>query len=348
MSSRGQFEIFDDIMGRIMAGLTGKSETDTRYLGQKMDEYKAHPLAKDIFRACRHLLDELQPSAVKEDVGKPESGKAKGLETELKEIRALVSAKDFQVALQQCQALVDRVEALDLFKDDKTTEYREFNELFELILYNHYNEPEKLASPVPIPFSAIYDLYGEILVKLGQFKEARAAVRKGLHWNPVNFELTSDYIETFKLEKDMDQFLKETRKAFKLAFRPSDVARCFQNLGYYFVEKKLYREAAGCYFMSEAFEETEFAASELGYIEENTEEPIEAPSMEEMEAVAEKYHFPWSADPEVLGLAYAYGQNFLEDDMVEEARYCFTVFYNLTDDEETKELLDGLPTPEMN
>lgn len=348
MNSNPRNEDFDDIMHEITSGLTGDNQKDIQYLNQKMQEYKEHPLAKEILRACGRLLFEILPDEDKKELEKMIDNDSMGLEAELDEIRFNIYKKDFQKALKLCQLLVDKVESMNMFQDDQVSEYHTFNELFEVMLYVYLFQPKKDLRPSPIPFSTIYGLYGSLLVELQQLDEARAVLQKGLRWNPVDFSLTSEYIETFKMRGELETFFTKTLKAFKIAFRPADVARCFRNLGYYFVERELYQEAVAAYLLSTHFEKNKMVQSELYYIGQKTGEPVANPTYEEMKIIAEKYHFPLTANQDILGIAYSYGKQAFEDREIEQARYCFTILYKLTDDEKIKALLDQLPQPKEN
>lgn len=348
MSGKSQNEDFDDIMHDITSGLTGDTKADIQYLNQKMQEYKEHPMAKEILRAIGRLLFEILPDENKKDLEKMIDNDARGLDAELDEIRFNIFKKDFQKALKLCQLLVDKVESMNMFQDDQVSEYHTFNELFEVMLYVHLYQPQKDLRHSPIPYSTIYGLYGSLLVEMQRLDDARDVLQKGLRWNPVDFSLTSEYIETFKMRKELEPFFTKTLEAFKIAFRPEDVARCFRNLGYYFVEKELYQEAVTAYLLSNHFEKNTMVQSELYYIEQKTGEPVVNPTYEEMEAIAERYHFPMTADQDVLGVAYTYGKDAFEDQEMDQARYCFTILYNLTDDEKIKLLLDQLPQTEEN
>ena len=66
---------------------------------------------------------------------------------------------------------------------------------------------------------------------------------------------------------------------------------------------------------------------------------IELTFREEMKIIAEKYHFPLTANQDILGIAYSYGKQAFEDREIEQGRYCFTILYKLTDDEKIKALL---------
>lgn len=197
---------FDDIMHEITSGLTGDTRTDVQYLNQKMQEYREHPLAKEIIRACGRMIFEILPDEDKNELEKMIDNDAKGLEAELDEIRFNIYKKDFQKALKLCQLLVDKVESMNMFQDDQVSEYHTFNELFEVMLYVHFYQPQKDLRHSPIPFSTIYGLYGSLLVELHQLDEARCVLQKGLRWNPVDFSLTSEYIETFKMRQELEPF----------------------------------------------------------------------------------------------------------------------------------------------
>ena len=82
---------------------------------------------------------------------------------------------------------------------------------------------------------------------------------------------------------DLNNFFRLTVDAFKIAFRPQHVARCYRNLGYYFVEKELYSEAIACYLLSLQFEKDALQVqSELYYINSKTDGKVKEPSIEEI------------------------------------------------------------------
>lgn len=142
----------------------------------------------------------------------------------------------------------------------------------------------------------------------------------------------------------MESFFKLTINIFKCAFRPKQVARCFRNLGFYFIEKERWEEAVACFTMSLQFDkESTLAMSELYYIQQKAGRTIPTPSMDQLKRYAEKYGFPVGADPDVLGLSFAYGKHFAEQGDAAGARYCWQITYDLTDDEDIKKMMDKLP-----
>lgn len=169
-------------------------------------------------------------------------------------------------------------------------------------------------------------------------------MEKAVRWNPTNATIAFEYAESFKIIGDLERFYEISKGIFKYAFRSADVARCYRNLAFYFVENELWSEAIGCNIMSLQYDkESKNAQSELYYIQQKTHGQIKEPSLDDMKEYGKKYGFPIGADNDVLGMAYAYGKHFFDQKEEEPARYFFTILYNLTEDQQIKELLDQLP-----
>lgn len=334
---------FDAIMREITAGLSGDGQADIRYLNEQTEKYKDHEMGQEIARACGRLIYGLLPKDKQEEVARMIENDASATEATLEEVRFNIYKKDFDKALQIMEALVGKVEELNAFQDDQVSQYHVFDEWFEEILYRYRYKPEKDLRQAQIPYTEIYMLYGSLLVEIGRYIDAQEALKKGLRWNPVSFTIMSEYIETFKMMGDLDRFFTLSLDAFKIAFHSKDVARCYRNLGYYFVEKEQYSQAIGSYLMSLQFDrESGKAQSELYYISTRTGRPVKEPSLEQMKTYAETYGFPLGADKDVLGLSFSYGRHFVEENEPKAARYFLNIAYDLTDDEDIKEILDKL------
>ena len=328
-------------MREITKGLSGDSETDIAYLKEQMKAYKDHEMGKEIIRACARLMYDLMPDDKKKDLEKVISNNASGTEATLEEVRFNIYKKDFNKALQIIEALVTKIEALNAFEDDKVSEYHDFEEWFEEVLYQYRSKTEKDMRHAQIPYREMYLLYGVLLVELKRIPEAQEALKKGLRWNPVCFHMMSEYIESYKMSGDLE------KEAFKIAFRPTDLAQCYRNLGYYFVEKKLWPEAIACNLLSLEYDkEAKAAQSELYYINNATDGKIPEPSIDQTREYSKKYGFPFGPDRDILGLSYAYGKHFLEEKEPNAARYFLSITYGLTGDPEIKEIIEKLSQEE--
>ena len=334
---------FDVVMRNIAAGLTDDPQENFRYLMEQCQKYKDHEFGSEILRACGRLLYESAPEEKKTEIDKLSQNFVQGTEAALDEIRFNIYKKDFKKALKLAEDLVEGEEKGIQFKDDKVSEYRLFDELFEEVLYRFRYEPTKDLRQSPIPYTEMYALYGSLLVEARRLEEARVALQKGLRWNPIHFDLTIEYIETFNMEGRLEEFLAKTVDAFKIAFRSKDLARLYRNLGYYFVEKKMFREATGLYLLSLTFDnESKQAQSELFFISHECGEQPTTPDEDELREIAQKYNFPIGPDKDVLGVACAHGKHFLEQNNYELSEYFLEILADLTKDEEAQTALDAL------
>ena len=339
---------FDLIMEEITHGLTGDFPTDCSYLKEQMEKYKDHEMSKEIIRACGRIMYEIMPEDKKAEISKLMQKEDLRIDSTLEEVRFNIYQKNFEKAENIMEALVSKVDELastGMYQDDAVSMYFTFSSFFEEILYVTYNKPEKDVRRSDIPYAEVYLQYGSLLVDLKRYEDANAAMAKAVRWNPVNAGIAFEYAETFKLLGDMDKFFDISKGIFKFAYTPKDVGRCYRNLAFYFVEKKLWSEAIGCNLLSMEFDrDTPNAPSELYYIQQVTQGSVKKPSTVEMQAYSEKYGFPLGADNDVLGIAFTYGKHFLEDNQPDAAKYFLSIVYDLTKDKEIKSLIDQLPS----
>jgi len=338
---------FEEIMRTITAGMTGEKEKDAKYLVEQMEKYKDHEMGKEIVRACGRLLYNCIPEDDKNKLERFVNNNRMSYESVLDEARFKQHEKKYDEALNLVEGVIRNLEEINLFADDQVSEYHCFNEFFEAMLYRHYAKPTKDQRQASIPMDEIYLLQGSILIDLRRYSDAESALAKAMRWNPVNARIAFEHAETRKLQGDMDGFFQLTLDTFRYAFRPKDVARCFRNLGFYFTEKELWKESVACFTMSLQYEpESTMAMSELYYIQQKTGRIIPPPSMEEYKKISEKYGFPVRVHPDILPLAFAYGNQLKENGDYEGARYCWQIVYDLTGAEEIKERMNQFPKEE--
>ncbi len=337
----------DKILSEINSGLTGDSEKDIAFLNEQSKKYKKHKYSKEILRACGRLMYDVVPDDIRKKLDKVANDHFSKIEDSLNQAEQFLFKKDFNKALKLLEDLVFELDENQPYRDDEVSEYYNFEEYFEEVLFKELNNPEKEIRRVPVPYTRIYNMYGYTLYELDNFDEAKKCLEIGLGWNPVSFKLMSEYIEILKIKGDLENFFKLTINSFKIAFRPQNVARCFRNLGYYFAEKELYSETKAAYIMSLQFERnSEQALKELYYIDEKTNHKLEKPPIEKFKEYSEQYGFPIGVDLNVLNLAYQCGIKSLENKNPDGARYFFSILYDLTHDPEIKAALDKLPEPD--
>ena len=335
---------FNEIMEKITSGLTGEKDHDAAYLMEQCDQYKSHEMAKEIIRACSRLLYSFISEEDRQKMTQVIMNTSQGYESILEEAQFKVYQKKYTEALTLLENLVREVEDTGMYKDDQVSEYHCFAEFFEEVLYREWKKPQKDLRGCDFPYALIYLRYGSLLFELKRFDEAREALSIAMKWNPANAYIAFEHAETYKAQGQFEEFRQKTLDAFRYAFRPDQVARCLRNLGYYYVEKGLWEAAVACYERSLAFDpEAKEAISELYYIRDKSGVDFQHNSPEELERLGQQFGFPTEPDSDVIGLAYAYGKHFLEQNNIDGAKYCFQIVYGLTKDERIKYLLEKLP-----
>jgi len=336
---------FDEIMQQITSGLSSNSEKDIPYLREQMEKYKSHEMSKEIIRACGRLVYELLPADKKDVLIKVIKNDEYAYETALDEVRFNIYKKDYVKALSMIESIIKKAESLDAFQNDAVSEYYTFDEPFEEVIFKIRNESDKEVRRTPIPFSTMYLLYGNLLFELKRYDEAQEALRKSLKWNPISADARFEYIETYKVAGDFETFFSLSKQALTYVFRPADIARCYRNIGFYFVEKKLYREATFCYLLSADFDrESKQVQSELYFISHNSKQDFGDPSLEDIEAIGKEFDFCIGPNDDVIGASYGIGKQCLEAKNYPLAKYFLGITYNLVQDVEIKDIIDSIPS----
>ncbi len=332
---------FETIMKGITGGLTGDPESDLKYLDKQVKKYKDHEYGKEIARACGRLMYQLIPEEKKAELKKAIEKDGMGFDAALEEIRFNIFKKDYDTALKLMEGMIRKYEELDLYSNDSVSEYFCFREPMEEILYTQYNEPKKDIRNAQVDYGEMYLQYGSLLVDMGRIEDAAAALEKAKRWDPANAKTAFEYIETFKMRGMTEDFGKLTREVFRYAFRPADLARCYRNMAYYFVEIKEYKAAVCCLLFSDQFEKSEMVSSELYYIIQQTGETYR-PTNDEVVECFKKNDIPLGPAEDVLKIAYAYGMHFHEKGDDAGTAYFLKIIAGFVDSKEINEILEGI------
>lgn len=335
---------FDEEMRNITAGLTGNPEEDFNYLDEQMQKYKDHPMGKEIARACGRIMASMIPEDKKEKMARVFGNEAAGITAAIEEAKYNIYQKDFDKARIILEGLIKSFEGSGWFEDDAVSEYHNFNEFFEEALYRNIYQPEKDLRQAEYPFFDVYYFYGVVLIDLKRFEDSIAALKIAMRWNPINFAANSEYREVLKMTGQLDDFFHETIKAFKIAYKSEMLAKCYRDLGFYFIEKEQYKEAMACYLLSINADKksSNQAMSEMYYIQGKVDGGVSEPPIEEVREIADKYGFPIGPDADIVGLAIAYARHFAEQGQFEGAKYVGNIAYQLTEDAAIKEFLDSI------
>lgn len=256
----------------------------------------------------------------------------------------LCEKKENKSAAAELKAEIERVEKLNLYQDGQA-DYYDFNTLMEMVMFQRKHPELKRLVDIEEPLNKLYAMYGSILLELGELDRAQEALEIAMDWNPMSADIAFEYAEVFKQRKDFEGMKKATVEIFTIAYKRHEIARCYRNIGYYFIEKQLWDEAVGSYLLSMTFAEAEgrySAEQELKYIYDETNGEANRPSLGAMRSYSQKYNFPIGPDSNIIETALLYGKTMLANKKYQHAAYFLDIAYKLTESKELKELLDGL------
>ena len=283
---------FHQIAREIARGFIGELKQDIDYLTVKLLEYENHPMYREIMRYSQQYLRAGLSQEEQQVLDEFANQKANSMEERLEEINFQLFQRNVDKAFDLTEHLIWSIENIPVCQDDNQIEYRRFNEYFEQVLYTQLFKPKREVQPLNLPYPETYMRYGGLLFELKRYEEAKAALLKGLQYNPLNFSLFAEYTETVKVTEDVEKYKEATLKGFGLAFRGPDVARCYRNLAYYYAEKELFRPSIACNTISLWYEDSDNARVELFYAFQKTGERLILPTEEEIAKCAKEYGFP--------------------------------------------------------
>lgn len=247
--------------------------------------------------------------------------------------------KDFKQALDIIEPFVLDFEKSTMFSDDAVTEYHCFHEPLEELLYRHIYEPEKELRQIPIDLSNAYYVYGNLLFEMKRMDEAERVLARALKWRPTSADIAFEHAETFKIRGMIAEYEAETRKIFRFVFRPTDLARCYRNMGYCFVERMMLKEAVCCYIVSDHYERSTMAQSELYYISTKYGFDVADPSIDEVKERFAANDIPYGPDMDMMAIAYHMGKRAYDAGAHDPARYYLSIVARFVDDEDVERML---------
>ena len=338
---------FDEIMQKITAGLTGQPEHDLKYLIEQGDIYKTHVLSQEITRAIGRLIYSVLPAEKRDDINRFVNNNNLGIEASLREADYNINQKNFSLALEILESVINKIEEdgeLAIFRDDSVNEYHNFHNPFEQALFYVIYKPKKTIRDLPKFIDQLYGMHGGLLFELERFDEARLSLEKAIRINPINTQAIFELAEISKVREEWEKYFDLSKQAIRIAYTGESLSRCYRNIGYYFIEKKNYDVAIALYFFSMIFDrKSTKAQSELFYIQQITGNQVQAPSPEQIYKLLEKHGIQYGPNEKVLHLAAELGKQCADEEEYEHARHFYSIIYDLTHDNEVKELIDSLP-----
>ena len=259
--------MYDDIIKEIKSNLGQNKDLNRKYLMSQIEKYSDHPYNKEIIREISRMMWDCLSDDEKEEFINISNTENPIMDI-LNEISEFLEVGDYMTALDRLKNFMETFPGM--FEDDRVSEYHSFTNPLEEILFRKYIGAKKEVRLIPDnkPLLDLYYIYGFLLFENKEFDKAEENLKKAIQINPVSARVILELSEIYKMHTlDFNKFYMYTSDALKYSYYPSDIARCYRNLGYYYIEENKLDIAVALFHFSMNFEMSAMAYSELHYIE---------------------------------------------------------------------------------
>lgn len=328
------------ILKDLKNGLTGNFERDSQYLKEKAQEYREHKDSKEILRGIGRILYKLLPQEDKKELDNVMAECSDALEEAYHKALNLARNRELLKAEEIMTGVLNSINGT--FEPDLAVVYMSFNDAFQGSLYTEIYEEKREIRPIPNNYAAYYFFYGQLLIELDRSEAAVTPLLRAVEFNPVNCRYLLELGDAFRRTGDLENFREVSLRALDVALDNAQLARCYRDQGYYYIEKREYESAAALYWLSIYFMDSEMARAELNYIGKQIgSEPVE-PSTEWIEKVCDRLGIPMGPNPKVIDTAITLGKLAMQMDKKDLGEYCYQLAYDLTGDEMILKIIDSL------
>ncbi|MGI6119306.1 MAG: tetratricopeptide repeat protein [Desulfosporosinus sp.] len=331
---------YAEILAELEKGLTGNCEHDARYLEGKALEYREHEYSKEILRGIGRMLYKLLPEKGRNELNDSLVENSVGLEDLYQQALGLARAGSFLKAEEIMTGVLDKINGT--FEPDMANVYLSFDDAFQGSLYADIFEEKRNIHPTPKNYAAYYFFHGQLLIELGKPHAAITSLLKAVEFNPVNCRFLLELGDAYRRTGDLDNFYAVALQALDYALEYPQLARCYRDFGYYYIERQEFDSAVVLYWLSTYFKDDEMARRELGYIREQTGmEPAE-PSTAVIEQTCSALGIRIGPNPQVIDTAITLGKLAQQMGKRDLGLYCYQLAYNLTGEESILAMIQAL------
>lgn len=223
--------------------------------------------------------------------------------------------KNYELAKEK---LLDFIKGVSIFENDKDTEYYNFDDIIQFIIYTRINKTDKKIIWSSIPFMTAYSYLSYIYNEEKNYTDALKTIEQQMKVAPLNLSAYFEKCETYKMQKVWEQFKEETEKIYDKIFDAKDLAHYYRNLGFYYIEQNKLDLAYALYTASIQFEKHKLAYSEMMYINQQLGRENYLMSAEETLKLLDENNISFGAKKENIDLLISIYEN--EKELVKDSK----------------------------
>lgn len=240
--------------------------------------------------------------------------------------------KDPEKAAAILEEIIEaNIETFTKYQNTETTMYYNFETPMEELIFKQVFRPKVEVKRIQEPFAPVFHLYAMILLKQEDYVNAMEAIMLAVRWNPVSSAILLTKSEIEKTEAALSTYQETVREALTVAYTPTDIARCYRAMGYYYGRIEDFRMSYICYYLSTKYEESEIAAIKIEELSDKAGKYLNAAPLD-IQGIFERERIQYGASKLVIQAAYNMGMSTKELGRMDMAKYFLTIVYNLTSD----------------
>ena len=216
------------------------------------------------------------------------------------------------------------------------------NHVMEYYIYAFYFKPDCDVVLSELPYGEYYRSYGDLCVKSGRYKAGIEAYSNAICWNPVDLDAILGLAECYKYLNMLKRYMIVTKEAYRLCCTRATMARYYRNMGFYYLSAYKPEVARACYIYSNIYYKTDNADAELSYIEQALNQETPKLSVKEIQKMFDDEGIEPGPSSDTIGVIYRVGQIMMESQDYRLAKDCFSIVYDITQEEQLEKLLEEL------
>ena len=322
--------MYEEIIKEIKSNLGTNKDLNRQYLSSQIEIYKDHPYNKEIIREISRMMWDCLSEDEKQEFIEVSNNENPIMDI-LNDIYFDIENGNYETPLHELDKFMETFPGM--FEDDMVSEYHFFTNPLEELIFLKYIGLKKELRYIPDnkPLLDLYYVYGFLLLESKQYEKAEEYLKKAIKINPVSARIILELTEIYKVHTyTFNEFIIRTSDALKYAYYPQDIARCYRNLGYYYVEENDFRTALALYIYSMEFEPSPLAYAEIKYIQSRSKVEL---SLNECIEIIEGKNIQLGVNPFILEcldeLIFEYEKNNLPN----QVRYFLELKFDITNDE---------------
>ena len=330
----------EEIINEIKSNLGENKDLNKKYLSSQMDVYKNHPNNKEILKEISNMMWDCLNEFEKEEYKQIIENKTQLMDI-LNEVSYEIENGKSKVALEKLDKFIDEYKSP--FENDDDTEYHFFTNTLEELIFMRYigSKNEIKYIPTNQPVLDLYYIYGFLLLEDKQFEKSEKYLKKAIKINPVSSRVILELSEIYKIHTyTYNKYYMFVSDALKYAYYPQDIARCYRQLGFYYIEENQMEIALALFIYSMEYELSPQAYSEINYIQsKNSELKL---NLDECINIIKNKNIQLGVNPFVLDTLYELADEYEKNRLYSQSLYYYEIIYDLTNDENILEKIKNI------